>query len=148
MSDTPDERDDHSGIVWEAHWAHATRVLINGLGLGMVVNAMLRIPTMQHIDVVEIDPDVIALVKPHYDRVAAECGVELAIHEADAYTIQWPKGTWWDVAWHDIWLAIDTGNLPEMARLHRKYGRRVRSQGSWRKGYLQMMRERERRAGW
>jgi hypothetical protein len=37
------------------------------------------------------------------------------------------------VAWHDVWANICEDNLPLMARLHRRYGRRVNWQGSWSK---------------
>lgn len=60
-------------------------------------------------------------------------GDRITIHHADAYemTSRWPKGTWWDVAWHDIWPTLDCDNLADYARLNRSYGRRVGWQGAW-----------------
>jgi hypothetical protein len=148
MSDTPAEKRDHLTFVHEAAYRDARRAVINGLGLGVVVSALLCVETIEHIDVVEIDADVIALVGPHYERLAAEAGKTITVHHADAYTIQWPVGTTWDVAWHDIWRDLCTDNLPQMAKLHRRYGRRVQWQGSWARDLLEYHRDRERRRGW
>jgi hypothetical protein len=148
MSDTPAEKRDHITVPHAAVRLGARRALVNGLGLGMVVSAMLQVETIEHIDVVEIDADVIALVGPHYERLAAEAGKTITVHHADAYTIAWPAGTTWDVAWHDIWRDLCTDNLPLMGRLHRRYGRRVQWQGSWARELLEYHRDRERRRGW
>lgn len=102
------------------------RVLINGLGLGVALKAVLAKPEVEHVDVVEISQDLIDLVGPHYacDRLTIWC--------ADAREITWPKGTSWDVAWHDIWDDIDGDSVPEMIRLHRKYRKPITGwQGSW-----------------
>lgn len=143
MSDTPDERRDHAVMLRRAEAIAAERVLVNGLGIGMVLGALMAMESVRHVDVVEIDPDVIALVGPHYEAMAEAAGKTVAIHEADAYTIQWPSGTTWDCAWHDIWRDLCTDNLPQMAKLHRRYGRRVQWQGSWGHELL----ERHRAAG-
>lgn len=124
MSDTTAEWDDHR-VAYLAMRQYGGRVLINGLGLGMVVKAALDLPNVEHVDVVELDPDVIALVGPTY------AGPRCTIHQDDAYTIRWPVGTRWTVAWHDVWLNICGDNLSEMAKLHRRYGGRVQWQGSW-----------------
>lgn len=147
MSDTPAEKNDHAYAVHKAVCDGARRVLVNGLGLGMVVSAMLHVPTVTHIDVVEIDADVIALVGGHYEQLAAELGKTLAIHRADAFAITWPPGTAWDIAWHDIWPDLCTDYLDEMAVLHRRYGRRTGWQGSWGKELLVRQRQLERRRG-
>lgn len=122
MSDTPDELDDLYPLFVRSPRG---RVLVNGLGLGCVVRGLLAHPAVEHVDVVEISADLIALVGP---QVADP---RLEIHHGDAYTYRWPPGTRWDVAWHDVWDTISADNLPEMARLHRRYGGRVRWQGSW-----------------
>lgn len=145
MSDTSAEKRDHSIIAGVCARPETRRVLVNGLGLGMIVQSALQNPAVEHIDVVEIDPDVIALVGPHY-----EASGRVTIHQADAYEQcrAWPKGTTWDAAWHDIWPDLCVDNLEEMAKLHRSYGRRVGWQGSWGKGLLESERERDRRNPW
>lgn len=148
MSDTPSEQDDHMPVIRQALRTDAQRVLINGLGLGMVVSALMQVPSVTHIDVVEIDADVIALVGEHYQKLAADAGKTLAIHHGDALAISWPRGTAWDLAWHDIWGDMCTDNLEQMAVLHRRYGRRVTWQESWSKQLLIRQRRWENRRGY
>lgn len=121
MSDTPDEMRDHYFPVRHAKG----HVLINGLGLGMVLGAVLKKPDVERVTVVEVDPDVIALVAPHYacDR--------LEVIQADAYVYQPPKGVRYGAVWHDIWDNICADSLPQMTTLKRKYGRRADWQGCW-----------------
>ena len=142
MSDTPAEIHD----LWEPYLTFkepwVDRVLINGLGLGVVLKMALALPHIQHIDVVEIEPAIIKLVAPAYANPRVQ------IHLGDAYTIQWPKGVTWAAAWHDVWPSICTDNLDGIGTLHRRYGRRVRWQGSWQRQHLQSQRRRERNAGW
>lgn len=139
MSDTNAEARDHRQPYYKAKELGAKRVLINGLGLGCILNAILSLDTVEHVDVVEFDPRVIKLVAPTYAN-----DPRVNIIEADAYVQakNWPVGTHWDVAWHDIWPNINEDNLPEMARLHRSYGRRVTWQGSWAKDILESERRR------
>lgn len=148
MSDTPDEKRDHLPILRTARGWGAERVLVNGLGLGMVVGGLLNNETVRHIDVVEIDPDVIALVGLHYRAMAEAAGKTVTVHHGDAYTIRWPAGMTWDCAWHDVWKDLCTDNLKQMATLHRRYGRRVKWQGSWGRSLLEYQRGVERRRGW
>ena len=138
MSDTDAEWHDHWPIVRWFRYPATKRVLINGLGLGMVVQAALDSEYIEHIDVVEIDQRVIDLIGPHYSDPRVH------IHQGDAYTITWPPGTRWDAVWHDIWRDLCTDNLALMARLHRRYGRRSDWQGSWGRPLL----ESARRRGW
>lgn len=124
MSDTPDEITDHYPAIDEAAKVGG-RVLINGLGLGVVTQAMLSLDNVEHVDVVEYDEQVIELVGPHY-----ECD-RLTIHHADAYVIEWPSDARWNVVWHDIWLPISPDNLPGIRRLYDKYLHRADWQGAW-----------------
>jgi len=121
MSDTPAEIHDHADIIRRA----TGRVLLNGLGLGVVLQAIISKPGVSHIDIVEISEDVIHLVAPSYPQN------HVHIYHGDAFTIKWPRGTRWDVIWHDIWENICPDNSPEMVRLHRKYAGRCSWQGSW-----------------
>lgn len=114
MSDTPDEINDHMPMIREAE-KRGGRVLVNGLGLGMVVKALLDIPQIEHVDVVEFDQDVVELIGPHY--ASDRC----TVHHADAFDIEWPEGSHWSAIWSDIWLPISPDNLPEIARLKAKY---------------------------
>jgi hypothetical protein len=128
MSDTTAERRDHFEPLLKI-WRHrARRVVINGLGLGMIVKAALAVPSVEHIDVVEADARVAALVGPHYAATG-----RVTVHVADAYeqARRWSTGTRWDVGWSDIWPDLCEANLPGMARLNRSYGRRCDWHGCW-----------------
>lgn len=120
MSDTPDEMRDHYGAVINAKG----HVLLNGLGIGMVLAAVLKKP-VESVTVVEIDADVIALVGPHYDDP------RVSIVNASAFDYQPPKGRRYGAVWHDIWDDICADNLTAMTKLKRKYGRRTDWQGCW-----------------
>lgn len=121
MSDTQAEKRDHLWFVEKAQG----HVLINGLGIGMVLGAVLLKPEVTAVTVVEQSVDVIALVGPSYsDR-------RVTITQADAFTYQPPVGIRYGAVWHDIWDDICADNLPEMHKLHRRYGRRADWQGSW-----------------
>ena len=132
MSDTPDEKRDHLFFVARAQG----HVLINGLGLGMCLAAVLRLPQVERVSVVEADADVIALVGPHF---SGDPRVEI-VH-ADAYAYVPPKGVRYGAVWHDIWDEITAENLPGMMRLHRKYGRRADWQGSWARDLCERLRD-------
>jgi hypothetical protein len=64
MSDTPSEIHEHDEAIENAHG----RVLITGLGLGVLVSALLAKPEVEHITVVEIDRDVIGLTGHYYSN--------------------------------------------------------------------------------
>lgn len=121
MSDTPDEMRDHYEFV---HLATGY-VLINGLGLGMALATILKKAEVRGVTVIEIDPDVVALVGPAF------AGERVSIINADAFLYQPPKGERYNAAWHDIWDDICGDNLPQMTKLKRKYGHRVDWQGCW-----------------
>jgi len=126
MSDTPAERWDHYDF-WRMAKDH---VLINGLGLGVVLAACLHKREVGIVTVVEKDPDVIKLVGKHYLGNLPE-GKTLSIVNEDAFVFKPPKGVRYGAVWHDIWDNMCADNLPEMHKLHRKYGRRTDWQGSW-----------------
>lgn len=124
MSDTPAEQRDHSIIVHKATGS----VLITGLGLGLVANACLE-ARADRITIIEKSSDVIRLVGPHWK---SKWGDRIEIIEDDALTWAIPRDAKWNAAWHDIWPSICSDNLPEMHRLHRRFGRHVSGyHGSW-----------------
>lgn len=141
MSDTRAEIMEHSPLINKLWWCESIpgqTVLINGLGIGMAVQACLR-HGVEHVDVVEIEQDVIDLVGPLFDPA------KVTIHKADAYEIEWPRGKSWTFAWHDIWPSISPENLAGMRRLHKRYKTRVQWQDSWQyKGCLRAQREKKK----
>jgi len=129
MSDTPAEITDHIEFLNMLPLLGG-RVLVHGLGLGMAIKAALAVESVTHIDVVEIDRDLIDLVGPHYEDE------RLTIHHGDALKFKWPTGSRWDLVWHDIWDSIDSDNIRDMKWLHRSFGHRCRWQGSWARCYV------------
>lgn len=126
MSDTPAEIRDHFSIISRA----SGRVLLHGLGIGMVLKAILRKSEVTAVDVVEKSVEVLEMVRPYYsDR-------RVTYHLADALTKVWPRGVRWDIVWHDIWDTISEDNLGGMKLLHRRFGRRCDWQGSWGRAWL------------
>lgn len=131
MTDTPAEIHDLSGFFYQVRCAttpeHAPTILIHGLGLGVAINGAF-VSGAGHITVVEESPDVIALTGKHWQT---KYGDRLTIIEGDAYTWKPEASQRWDLCWHDIWDNLCTDNLKEMAKLHRRFGRRCNWQGSW-----------------
>lgn len=148
MSDTAAEIADHLGVIERIERWGAERVLIHGLGLGMVLRAALWAPDVRHVDVVEIDGDVIEAVGPHYWMLADALGVDLTIWHDNAFTRRWPVRSWWDVVWHDVWPNICEDNLPEMAHLHRRFGSRCDWQDSWSRRESLRQRRADRHSAW
>lgn len=130
MSDDPKELRKHLPVVLAA----SGRVLVTGLGLGCVLRGLLARPQVEHVDVVEISEDVLAMVSA---TVADESRV--TIHHGDALSIRWPAGTRWDYAWHDVW-----GETPDTQVLHAqlllRYRRQAIRQGAW--GFPRWMKRR------
>lgn len=142
MSDTPAEKRDHAEAVFQISNLGARRVLINGLGLGMVLAAALSFDHVEHVDVVERDARVIKLVGPHYTT-----DPRVNIVHGDAYEVArgWPAGTRWDVGWSDIWPELNPDDLADHARLSRSYGRRCTWHGCWAHDLLLRRAAQERR---
>lgn len=139
MSDTRAEIIEHAPILSRLLAippGASARVLVNGLGLGVVVHAALMSEGVAHVDVVEKDTDVAQLIGRRFpaDRVTVTIG--------DALSAQWPDDARWDLAWHDIWENITYLNLAGMHQLTKKYRDRTGWQGCWqRDGCLQMLRQ-------
>jgi len=121
MSNTPDEIDDFRYFLHKA----TGHVLINGLGLGVLLKALINKKEVLSITVIEKSSDVIKLVSESYKHKKVE------IINCDAFDFIPPKGTRYQAVWHDIWNYICADNLEEMKKLHRKYGRRCDYQESW-----------------
>lgn len=135
MSNTPMEVRTNRRFIGRAKG----RVLVNGLGLGMVLTAILAKPEVESVTVVEASAEVIDLVGPTFRD-----DPRVRIVHANAFDYQPAKGEQFDVVWHDIWDYIHPDNLPEMHRLHRKYARRAGWQASWCRDMCEEQRDRRR----
>jgi len=128
MSDTPDEISDHLPFTHKS----SGDILIAGLGLGMVASACIKRNQVNSVTVVEINPDVIALVKPHLDK-------RIRIVQADANTYK--PDQIFDMVWLDIWDTLCSDNFKQMHDLkmhYRKYTKtkRVRAIECWSEAWL------------
>lgn len=100
------------------------RILVTGLGLGCVVRGLFASADVDHIDVIEIDRDIL-------ERVGAEFvgNPRVTLHHGDALTCKMP-GRRWDCAWHDIY--AEDGSLQLLhAKLIARYAGRCDRQGAW-----------------
>jgi hypothetical protein len=121
MEDSPRELRRHLPILLNARG----RVLVTGLGLGCVLRGLLAKPDVDHVDVIEIDPVIIELVGPEFER-----DPRVTLHAGDALTYDWPRSACWDFAWHDVWCEDGSLNLLH-ANLLARYRDHAPRQGAW-----------------
>jgi hypothetical protein len=137
MSDTPAEMRDH----WEPVHRAAGNVLLAGLGIGLVLQAILDKRGVSRVTVVEKDDAIITLVAPHY---LARYGGGLRVVHADINTWRPARGEFFDVVWFDIWSTLNTDNLKNMGALKRRFARCSTWRGCWGQEILRWHKQRER----
>lgn len=113
MSDTPMERESNSLVIAQAHG----RVLIGGLGLGMIVVPLLTKKGVDKIVIVEKEADVIKLVAPHLKKLDKEKRLTIVKGDIAYYK---PKGKF-DVIYFDIWNTIGGSNYVQTLKLEARY---------------------------
>lgn len=127
MTDTPAESHEHRRLLRAARG----RVLLNGLGLGFCLAAILRKPEVESVTVVEKSGEVIALVAPHISDP------RLNIIQADALEWRPSKGIRFNAVWHDIWTNVMNGDdKPTATKLRRAYARKTDWQSCWSEEYV------------
>jgi spermidine synthase len=112
------------------------QILITGLGLGLVAEAVLRQPLSRvtQITIVEASPDVIALVGPY---LQTKYPGRIKIVHADAFAWTPEHGEHYTVGWHDIWPdPHHPANISEMQLLKDRYHQWCDWQGCWPQAYL------------
>lgn len=127
MSDTTAERADHQE-VYDRCKGLGGRVLIHGLGLGVITNAVLSLPNVEHVEVWELNAEVIELCGKGYQE---RFGDRLSIVQGDAFQHRPTKGKAWSVVWHDVWPDLSARNLQPMQRLGARFRSRCEWQGFW-----------------
>lgn len=145
MSDTPDEMNDFSYFVSVAHGS----IFIGGLGLGMILEALYQKQIRTHriniIHVVEISQNVIDLTGNHYKEKWSSLN-DCHLNIINDNVFMWnPRGIKFDCVWHDIWDNICSDNLPEMKKLHRRFGHWLKPNGiqqSWARAYCELAKQR------
>jgi len=140
MSDTPAEiRDAAEFIVYAAG-----NVLINGLGLGVVAEAVLRKKEVDAVTIVEIEPEVAKMVGDYLEKKYGDQRLRIIVADAVDYAKTVRNGADlaepYDVVWHDIWDEISPDNLPTMDLLKALY-EGCEWQGSWVRDLCDRMRD-------
>ncbi len=126
------------------------KLLIAGLGLGIVPAWLLANTNLWRVDVIEIDPDLIRLTT----RAARACAApgeswaddpRLHIHQGDAHD-WWPgnrhgcalhdgcelwANSTYHAGWLDIWDLVNASNLPSMDQLEARFAPRCARVFSW-----------------
>lgn len=132
MSDLYAELYTQAPAIDEAR-ARGGRILITGLGMGLVVEAILaeassRAP-IEQIVVIEYSADVVALVGPYME---AKFGDQVVVRLGDARTWRPDDDERFTVGWHDIWadpwLPVAAAESEQMIE---HYDRWCDWQGSW-----------------
>jgi hypothetical protein len=141
MSDTAMERLSNESFIKNAKG----RILIAGLGIGMVLKNILKNKEVTEIVVIEKYQDIIDLVQPKFNDS------RLWIICADIFEYEMPKTELFDCIYFDIWAEISQDNLLEMKKLHSKYRKNLNKlspykyMDSWMKDYLKKEKSREQR---
>jgi hypothetical protein len=142
MSDTPMEQRTNLEVVDRAKG----RVLIAGLGIGMVLRAILDKPQVERVIVLEKYQEVIDLVLPTFETKRdliiksrpedfdgvphAIVGAKLEVIAADVFTWTPPNALKFDTIYFDIWPNSRVCYVPEMEALHKQF-RPYRAKGGW-----------------
>lgn len=121
MDDSDRELRRHIAAVLAA----SGRVLKTGLGFGCFVRMCLLKPNVEHIDVIEIDREII----DHFGK-EFEGNPRVTIHHADAFDFPL-DGRQWNLAWHDIYCEGNDGLQTLHAGLMKRYRDHCDQQGAW-----------------
>jgi hypothetical protein len=113
MADSVIEIADNLPFVSKAYG----KVLITGLGLGIVPHMLMEKPNVDEILIVEKTPEVVDMVAPYLPNG------DITVVLSDAFTYT-PRQKF-DCAWHDIWTTIGDYMAGETERLFDRYGKYV-----------------------
>lgn len=120
MTDAEFERRTNAEFMREAHGD----VLIAGLGLGLILDPVVK--RCDSVTVVEINPDVIALVAPQFQNVSVIHGDILKWSPA--------KEAKYDTIYFDIWPYFNEDTNRQAGSLHRRF-RKYLNDGGWMKSW-------------
>ena len=115
MSDTPMEKESNMQFLCHA----SGRVLIGGLGIGMVLLSLLQDENISQITVVELEQEIIDLVLPHIKKF--DTHGKLHVVKGNILAFDPPEGSRFDTIYFDIWDTISADNFAVMQKLRRKF---------------------------
>ncbi len=126
-------------VAIEEAWQRGGAALVTGLGLGLVVDAMLLRAAVDRVTVVEASADVVALVAP---RLSERHRDRLRVVTADAFTWEPEPSERFTVGWHDIWpVPQDPVAIAEAQVLEDRFAGVCDWQASWPAEYVAAERE-------
>ena len=114
MSDTPMERNTNYDFIQRANG----KVLIFGLGLGLILFPLLNEINIESITVVELHEDLIEMVLPKIKE--HDNKNKLNVIHGNAYSFDIDKKQKYDSIYFDIWKDISSDNYLEMIELTKK----------------------------
>lgn len=123
MSDAEFEKQTNRRILYHARG----KILIAGLGIGMILIPLLKNKSVEKITVVEKEKDVIDLVFPKIKKHDSSNKLELI--QSDIFQLDLPKEQKFDVIYFDIWDNVCGDNYEQMKNLKSKF-RKNRAKGS------------------
>lgn len=118
-------------VAMEEAWRRGGDVLVTGLGLGLLAEAVLAPDPspVRSLTVVELSRQVIELVGPY---LGGRYPSRLSIVGGDAFEWTPPAGARYSVVWHDIWPSpFDPRSVAESRLLMARYAPYAEWQGSW-----------------
>lgn len=134
MSDTGMERLSNKEFISKAKG----RVLVAGLGIGLVIHNIIKKEAVTEITVIEKYQDVIDLVGPKFKSPKLE-----VIH-ADIFQWKPEKGQKFDTIYFDIWPEVCSDNLAEIRLLHNRF-KGFKAPGAWMNSWMKEYLQREKR---
>ena len=135
MSDSGGERYSNTEIVRVAQGD----VLIAGLGLGMILCAILPKPEVKSVTVIELSNDVCTLVLPHLTKYLGNDVTKLQVHAGDIFSYTPTRK--YSVIYFDIWNNYSGDTYEETKVLHRRYSKHLdrtngHYMGSWMRWHM------------
>jgi predicted membrane-bound spermidine synthase len=137
MSDTGMERISNKQFIEKA----TGRVLIAGLGIGLIINNIIQNDAITEIIVIEKYQDVIDLVATKFNDA------RLKIVCADIFDWIPEKGEKFNTIYFDIWPTICTDNLNEIYLLHSRF-KRFKAKSGWMNSWLKEYLQKQKRKGY
>jgi hypothetical protein len=125
------------------------KVLIAGLGLGIIVHIIQDLKAIDEIIIIEKSKDIIDMVSKEM-----KFNKKVKIINEDIFKWKPAAGEKFDTMWFDIWPNICSDNYLEMKELNKKFGRRLNNKnpnkwkGHWRYDDVKRQYNKDKREGW
>lgn len=102
------------------------RVLVAGLGMGMILDAIISKPEVDYVRVIEIDKNLIDNVGLLYKD-----NPKVEIIHADILNYKPVESEFYDFIWFDIWTDISANNIIDMELLARNFDKHYQKVSFW-----------------